>query len=257
MMLVFIFLLFSSLSLAAEEIYLQFLPNTAVESSCHLSSNLMYDIKEKKLASNHQQEFTVIMRVLNDQADLPVTHFPITVSINFKSFKWSMDVNGQAMNYDSAQPGTNAVAAQFARLIDRPFKITLEKSGLSLFHSPELKLLMNELPVLRDWKFENVLENFLSAFFGFAGQPLETKRNYTSSFHDSLFPEMTVHVNAIDEGLIQAHFLPENGVSNGTVTWNRHQALMMELQSETTLEGIRQQPMRGNVHVSISSKLVK
>lgn len=241
-----ILLVSSSFPLIAHEVHLHYLPETPVEASCHLCADIEHHSNGKIVKSQHQQAFKVILNVLSDQPDIPIINFPITLSIDFKAFNWKIQTDGNTTTYDALQPGTNKTAAQIARLINRPFKVTIEKSGFSLYHSTELKLLMDELPILREWKFENVLENFFTPFFGLAGQSLIKNKDYTVSTQDTIY-----NILSIDTDHIKASLIPLNALVKGDILWNRHNALILKTHSKTILNN--EHKLLGNVEISINS----
>lgn len=256
----FLFLLFWFHSLGGGELQLLFYPENPVEISCIITTEAVQEHGQKATYPTfHQQEFKVLVSVLSDQGDLPLSQLPIKIRLNFKTWKWNFKLNQESKSYDVANPGVHAFTAQMARLIDRPFEVYWGEDGIDLAKSPDLKWILGELSILREMDFKKTLESFLSPIFSLAGQDLRLGATYPVKTFDSLIPILSYQLVQADSNSYQAKWesvLPQHSIScKGHIIWKKQQALDMQYESLSTFEERTpsQDVFKGKIHTKIQS----
>lgn len=228
-------------SLVGGESQLLFYPENPVEVSCLIATESVQEHGQKGIYPTfHQQEFKVLIAVLSDQGDLPLSQLPFKIRLNFKTWKWNFKLNNESKSYDVANPGVHSFTAQMARLIERPFEVYWGEAGIDLAKSPDLKWILGELSILREMDFKKTLESFLSPIFSLAGQNLHVGATYPVNTFDSLIPTVSYKLVQADSNNYQAKWesaLPQNSIScKGHIIWKKQQALEIQYESLTTFE---------------------
>lgn len=286
----FVVLLICASAFCKEEasVKLQFLPNVPVTQTDEVNIEMHQTLPGFKLDAKSKQVFQTEMKIISD---LPVAQPPLNLLITVKDVSIDMNINDTPFAYktkegDSAQ---SEEGAQLSKVVNRPINLRFGEKFKMEDKNPELDKLMEQLPVLEELNFDEVLKEIFMYMFALSGKDLQVGTTsiieIPTEFGTNVPLIVTATVSKIDDTAVYANFvgnlnavdvpmeneivLPDNktekvtmsvsGKFNGTGKWNRENALLHDIQTQFDISGKvkasgLEWPLSVNGTVSMTSK---
>jgi len=231
------------------------------KSITHLSSS--ESPVEERIELHVEAETAVSGEELKSRFTTP----PFNLSLTLKRLNVEMKTEEGTLSFDSSSPGSSLFLAQFGELAERPLPIRVEEGFVLKPETPKIVRTLQELPGVKDLHPEDFIRDFFYFQFALAGEELEEGKSYVRPLPQAsggvLFKEITYTVEKIDEKNIRARifaaspprkkpltepFNSDNeavtemtmmlsGTIDGTLVWDRENALRYRLESVQSYEG--------------------
>ncbi len=245
---------------------LEYLPNIPIIQTSELTLELTQSLPGLKLNANANQTLTATLSIVGEQSGIPMTQPPLTLKFVLKDLKINLKSNNEEVKFDVKDPKSALELAQLARIVDRPIELRFGKNFELQNHPEELQQILRELPMLQEFRPESLLQELFQHLFAFADKDLAVglQIQQRGPIHplSSEAPIINYEITSLNDQEVRASIAGKmdkqtiqlkHPLANGTVepieftlmgalkgnaTWNRHHALIYQLDVEYTYTGL-------------------
>lgn len=258
---------FINLSGATEQVRLNYLLNTPLEFHSVHTLDIAKPIPGFDLQGYGKQTISATVSLESDQKGQAIKGPPFDIVLKFNGLKIDLKINETVTSYDTLKPGDSKILKKIAKIFEEPLRIHVGDTVTLDKKTQEFDDLMLDFPFFKQLDPRNLLQGIIQPILVLNGKDLTVGSTFQlKEIPDTLglFPETTYVIETITDkevtatikgsvddqklklsGVLEAEDkanewvnLIFNGKINGKATWNRENALLFNLNSEHSYNGL-------------------
>jgi len=253
------YLWITNLDAADKNIKLKYVSNIPVLQTSELKIVMLNSLPGVKLHEENSQVINAFLSIVSDQQDKIFITPPLDVMFTLKSYVIDLNINDRTARFHSEEPEKLPHLMQSYKMVDRPLKLRISKDCNFKASNEGLQSIYCEYPALKEIQIENFLYEWFQHLFALAGKDIYvgaifdvpinvnqregmlhyeiksiTDQEIQAGFNGKLREKILHFSNGLQENCKgpERMEMTVNGTTNGTVTWNRHNALVYSFQAK-------------------------
>lgn len=269
---------------AATAAQLQYLSEFPVQHTSKLSLDVQESLPILNFTTKGNQVLKFDLVVQNGSNKLPLVKLPLALQLTLRDLFISLKVNGEELTFDPRGEKVSVPLIQLGQLIDKPMQFIIDSNGYLIDKSDVFATIYKHQPALKDLSIPLMLNEMFFHLFGLAGREFaigeKIKVAAMPDPSNSLPASITYEILDINDHVITARMegsieprsfsfdplmgadmgvskkveMKLTGDTQGTISWNRTNALLYTLNNHYRYQAeMKFGEMRWNLQMTISN----